>query len=1509
MSLIEPRAESVVRGGKLQTFSLSLCLRLWSCGHSWPDFAGRANLARGIMPVHILRETTRIVLDNGFGRNTMNQVLFSRWSGLLRRNEPGNRRRTRTVPVPAMSEVLESRTLLSGFAVTPVVVSGDPAPGLAGAVIGPGDGTGGVVGIGDGTCVAFSAPIVGGGVTSSDNRGLWVGGPGSLALVYQKGDPAPGSTSPFYGTDIFTTPVVTGAGALAVVASVSLYSNHGLWAGVGTLALVGPPETDRWPAVLVVSPTGQVPYTAAGVVNSQTWNAIQYNEVDAVRRQGQDQAALNPFPPELNQADYDAGYATFAFDNYQFSAYPSALNANNEIPVDLQIPGAVLPGGGRKPSYEAIRLVSPAGWGQEVLRLGSNTNYQLDSICSLNNAGQVLLNVTLRDSGRKALVLASNNSVQPVLFYDDPLPGTSTTLANALPANGFALGGGGDVAFKTVIGQQSGIWAGQPGSVQLVAMTGQPAPGLAGGTISSVSEPDVNAQGIVAFSGMAHTSDHPYLRCIWAGTPGNLKLAIAEQQTLLVRPGDAETIVSLWTRTTNWPSGGQDGRAKVFNDQGFIGFNAQTYDTATNSYVTGGFVLDLNHPILGTASVSGRVWNDADKNGIQGAAEGGVAGAQVSLFSSNDQQVGSTATTASDGTYSFTGLAGGNYYIKVVAPPLCTFTIQGAGTSATGSDVNPNTGQSAVFSLADGQQLVSEDAGLIADQPPQGSLGTPSIDIAKPDIPQPDDVTPDTFVLNVVYTDDLGVNVASLDNSYLELDDSTMDLHLQAAPFIVLDQTNPCRVYFQYRLHVFPSDWREDDIGETLSVTVMGGPVDTSGQPLADSNIGGLVIGLHDTTPPQVLSVTGASGLVGVLNATSGFSFAVEYSDNVGLDSSSISGSNLVFHQRDGNSVVPVYFNGSTPADNSYQKITYDVPPPSFSTQFPFTPIWAPIYQGIYDLQFGSSQVHDWAGLPVANLPSIDPLIVDFTPPTGQLKETSAQIQSDNSFLFHVHWTDALSGFAPLTSQSPADPLWDSLSNVSFTVGGLLLSVHLENNVVRSQDGKSLDATYQVTTDMDKIVSGNYTLKAEGSVEDWLGNQMASEVPLGVIKVGDLRRDTEGFKNGTADGIPLGNVTAGDSNGDAFLQFLTTPTNPIVPTVVAAGNRAAAPAATDADASYTQRFTLSADSATLGLDYRFTNGGNGDRIVLSVNGQQVYSALGTDSVSDTYLNTGPIDIKRFAGKPADVEIRLASAGLSPAAMLVDNLIIAALPPDLCGTTLAATPLTALAGSRIALKGGYQVANSDAWQGFAIQYHLSKDKIWGNADDIVVNSNQNISAAADTKLGKHNLAANLTLPHALGAYYILARLDSGENIVETNENNNVIVGSKLTVRAPAVQVLAGTRKTNVVNGQTIPIAFGSPKVGAKPPVWVFTVKNAGTAPLTLSRLRLPAGFKLIDGLVASLLPGGSDTLTVQLPTTRAGVYQGNISFTTNDADKTPFSFAISGSVLAARKDRLQGNPDL
>ncbi|MBK8900438.1 MAG: carboxypeptidase regulatory-like domain-containing protein [Anaerolineaceae bacterium] len=121
--------------------------------------------------------------------------------------------------------------------------------------------------------------------------------------------------------------------------------------------------------------------------------------------------------------------------------------------------------------------------------------------------------------------------------------------------------------------------------------------------------------------------------------------------------------------------------------------------------------LTIDFGFYQLASIGDYVWLDANQDGIQDANEYGVPNVTVELYDSGDNLI-STTTTAFDGSYSFTNLPPGDYYVVVTPPSGYTITSQNVGNDALDSDIDPTTGETIQTNLISGENDPTWDAGL-----------------------------------------------------------------------------------------------------------------------------------------------------------------------------------------------------------------------------------------------------------------------------------------------------------------------------------------------------------------------------------------------------------------------------------------------------------------------------------------------------------------------------------------------------------------------------------------------------------------------------------------------------------------------------------------------------------------------------------------------------------------------------------------------------------------------------
>lgn len=174
------------------------------------------------------------------------------------------------------------------------------------------------------------------------------------------------------------------------------------------------------------------------------------------------------------------------------------------------------------------------------------------------------------------------------------------------------------------------------------------------------------------------------------------------------------------------------------------------------SGAAGSMAADYDLGIALPASLGDRVWWDANGDGVQDAAETGVAGVTVALHSVDGELVASTQTNAA-GLYGFEGVLPGDYYLVFSGFPAGYVpTASGmSGNPQTDSDADA-TGKTSVFALVAGAHANSWDLGLTLPQQTDLSL---SKSVNKPAVKRGEAVVYTLVVSNTGVHDANGVQV------------------------------------------------------------------------------------------------------------------------------------------------------------------------------------------------------------------------------------------------------------------------------------------------------------------------------------------------------------------------------------------------------------------------------------------------------------------------------------------------------------------------------------------------------------------------------------------------------------------------------------------------------------------------------------------------------------------------------------------------------------------------------
>jgi len=141
--------------------------------------------------------------------------------------------------------------------------------------------------------------------------------------------------------------------------------------------------------------------------------------------------------------------------------------------------------------------------------------------------------------------------------------------------------------------------------------------------------------------------------------------------------------------------------------------NATGYSTeVTPTMYTGEQNLTLDAGMHQLASIGDRIWLDTNADGIQDAGEQNLTGVSVdvALFTEDGTQVGATQTV-SNGSYLFTGVVPGNYYVTFTLPNGYRLSPENATADSMDSDVNASLRTETTL-LSSGENDLDWDMGV-----------------------------------------------------------------------------------------------------------------------------------------------------------------------------------------------------------------------------------------------------------------------------------------------------------------------------------------------------------------------------------------------------------------------------------------------------------------------------------------------------------------------------------------------------------------------------------------------------------------------------------------------------------------------------------------------------------------------------------------------------------------------------------------------------------------------------
>jgi hypothetical protein len=151
-----------------------------------------------------------------------------------------------------------------------------------------------------------------------------------------------------------------------------------------------------------------------------------------------------------------------------------------------------------------------------------------------------------------------------------------------------------------------------------------------------------------------------------------------------------------------------DGSFEYTPEAGFLGDDSFMY--RANDGIQDSVPRIVSLHVTKGALINDRVWNDLNQGGLQDPGEPGVPGVTVQLLDGTGTVVAQTETD-NDGLFAF-DVVPGTYRIQVVIPAGASASPRQLGTDPAGDSDIDSTGQTDLFTLANGDQVTDVDAGL-----------------------------------------------------------------------------------------------------------------------------------------------------------------------------------------------------------------------------------------------------------------------------------------------------------------------------------------------------------------------------------------------------------------------------------------------------------------------------------------------------------------------------------------------------------------------------------------------------------------------------------------------------------------------------------------------------------------------------------------------------------------------------------------------------------------------------
>ena len=472
---------------------------------------------------------------------------------------------------------LPSAVIADSLPTTLVARTGQDATGVAGATF---TSIGVLPRLGPNGHVAFNSSITGGGSGSSNNSGYWVGVPGNLQLAIRR-DSINGGADLFSGTTNVGVDV-NGTISLWTQAGspVPINENQQLWSYLPNGNGGGP---------LLVAQEGQTaaPGYTAGALFTAIGAGHASNNAGAVAFVGSvaggDATSTTDFglftgtPGNLKLVAREGTAAPGAtgtspvFSTTTTVIFDKRINASGQVGFAAAISGAGVGGSNDR----ALYVWTPSG-GNGTLALAAQTGsvapgtsatikfVLMDDQPGFNNAGQLAFKSQLTSDVPGELNLVNNSgiwagapgNVQLVYRSNTPTPIAGLTFRGPEPSP--RINASGQVAFFSLVtgfdvttANDRVLWITTPSGIQMVAREGSAAPGALSGVNFATLDPiaAINAPGQVAFTAVLTGTGVTTAndRGLWAGTYDNVQLVAREGDVLDLDSGPGQLLKTIQT--------------------------------------------------------------------------------------------------------------------------------------------------------------------------------------------------------------------------------------------------------------------------------------------------------------------------------------------------------------------------------------------------------------------------------------------------------------------------------------------------------------------------------------------------------------------------------------------------------------------------------------------------------------------------------------------------------------------------------------------------------------------------------------------------------------------------------------------------------------------------------------------------------------------------------------------------------------------------------------------------